>query len=110
MIKSAGVIFHQEKLLLFHFSLHRQFLYFVNHLDERFDVKMRIDTLGECHCTGVPCNLLNHCLIYMGFCEHGNTGVACIMRCVVEANMFHQRQPVAVIIVPVDKAFLIFGM
>ena len=85
-------------------------LYFVDRLHEGFNVQVGVNTFGERHCTGVSDDLLDHGLIYMRFCQHGDTGVSCIMGLVVEANLLHEGCKIAVVIISVIKVLLIGGV
>lgn len=98
-------------LLLFRYQRnHCILLYFVDRLHKGFNVQVGVNTFGEHHCTGVSDDLLDHGLIYMCFCQHGDTGVSCIMGLVVEVNLLHEGCKIAVIIVPVIKVLLIGGV
>ena len=85
-------------LLLFRYQrFHCILLYFVDRLHEGFNVQVSVNTFGERHCTGVSDDLFDHGLIYMRFCQHGDTGVSCIMGLVVEANLLHERRKIAAV-------------
>ena len=47
----------------------------VDCLHQCFNIQVGVDTFGERHGTGVSHNLLDHGLVYMGLCEHGDAGV-----------------------------------
>ena len=79
----------------------------VDCLHQRFNIKMGVDTFGERHGTGVSHNLLDHGLVYMGLCQHGDAGVPGTVRRLVISKLLHQRCEVTVVVVPVIKVLLI---
>ena len=98
-------------LLLFGYQrFHYILLYFVDRLHKGINVQVGVNTFGERHCTGVSDDLLDHGLIYMRFCQHGDTGVSCIMGLVVKADLLHEGCKIAVVIISVIKVLLIRGM
>lgn len=98
-------------LLLFRYQrFHCILLYFVDRLHKGINVQVGVNTFGERHCTGVSDDLFDHGLIYMRFCQHGDTGVSCIMGLVVKADLLHEGCKIAVVIISVIKVLLIRGM
>ena len=89
---------------------HSILLNLVDCLHQGFNVQVGVNTFGERHGTGVSNNLLNHGLIHMRFCQHGDTGVSGVVGRVVEADLLHQGCKIAVIIVSVVKVLLVRGM
>ena len=73
----------------------------VDRVHKGADVEVRIDLLGERHGTGMAYDLLDHGLVNMGFCQHGDASVAGAVRCLRVPQLIHQRDEVAVIVVPV---------
>ena len=68
---------------------------------------MGVDTFGERHGTGVSHNLLDHGLVYMGLCQHGDAGVPGTVWRLVISKLLHQGCEVTVVVVPVIKVLLI---
>lgn len=101
-----------EHLLLFRYQLFSwcTLLNLVDCLHQGFNIQVGVNTFGERHGTGVSDNLLNHGLIHMRFCQHGDTGVSGVVGRVVEADLLHQGCKIAVIIVFVVKVLLVRGM
>ena len=69
------------------------------------DVEMCINPLCQRHSAGMADDLLDHGLIHMGLRHHGDAGVSGIVRQVFKTKTVHHGSPVAVIVVPVFKAF-----
>lgn len=92
------------------FCVVRLFHHFLNLVDclyQCFNIQVGVDTFGERHCTGVSDNLLNHGLVYMGFCQHGDAGMPGTVRRLVISKLLHQGCEVTVVVVPVIKVLLI---
>ena len=79
----------------------------VDCLHQCFNIQVGVDTFGERHGTGVSHNLLDHGLVYMGFCQHGDAGVPGTVRRLVISKLLHQGCEVTVVVVPVIKVLLI---
>ena len=47
----------------------------VDCLHQCFNIQVGVDTFSERHGTGVPHNLLDHGLVCMGLCQHGDAGM-----------------------------------
>ena len=60
---------------------------------------MGVDTSGERHGTGVPHNLLDHGLVYMGLCQHGDAGVPGTVWRLVISKLLHQGCEVTIVVV-----------
>ena len=101
-----------EHLLLFCYQLFSwcTLLNLVDCLHQGFNIQVGVNTFGERHGTRVSDNLLNHGLIHMRFCQHGDAGVSGVVGRVVEADLLHQGCKIAVIIVSVVKVLLVRGM
>lgn len=82
----------------------------INCIYKLLNIKVGVYFLGQCHCAGVPHNLLDNRLSDTGFCQHGNTCVSATMRCTVNLKLLHQRMKVAVITISVLEVFAIFRM
>ncbi len=59
----------------------------VDCLHQCFNIQVGVDTFSERHCTGVSDNLLNHGLVYMGFCQHGDAGMPGTVRRLVISKL-----------------------
>ena len=68
---------------------------------------MGVDTFSERHGTGVPHNLLDHGLVYMGLCQHGDAAVQGTVRRLVISKLHHQGSEVTVEDDPVIKVLMI---
>ena len=66
----------------------------VDCLHQCFNIQVGVDTFGERHGTGVSRNLLDHGLVYMGLCQHGDAGVPGTMWRLVISNLLHQGREV----------------
>ena len=82
----------------------------VDRVHKGADVEVRIDLLSERHGTGMAYDLLDHGLVNMGFCQHGDASVAGAVRRLRVPQLIHQRDEVAVVVVPVIEMFLIRRM
>ena len=59
----------------------------VDCLHQCFNIQVGVDTFGERHGTGVSHNLLDHGLVYMGLCQHGDAGVPGTVRRLVISKL-----------------------
>ena len=67
--------------------LFHHFLNLVDCLHQCFNIQVGVDTFGERHGTGVSDNLLDHGLVYMGLCQHGDAGVPGTVRRLVISKL-----------------------
>lgn len=82
----------------------------IDRVHKGLDIQMRVHTFGERHGTGVSHDFLDHGLIHMRLCQHGDTGVSGTVGCLRVSQLFHQGCEIAVIIVSVIKVLLIRGV
>ena len=76
----------------------------VDRFQQYLHIQVGIHPLRQRHGTGVAYDLLDHGRVHSSLRQHRDTGVTCVMRSVVEAQAFHHRRPVAVVVVPVIES------
>lgn len=108
--QKCSVLLRKERISCF-FVLHG-FSFFildlVDCLHQRFNIQAGVDTFGECHSTRVSRNLLDHGLVYMALCQHGNAGMPGTVWHLVISKLLHPGCEVTVVVVPVIKVLLIW--
>ena len=76
----------------------------VDRFQQYLHIQVGIHPLRQRHGTGVAYDLLDHGRFHLSLRQHRDTGVPGVMRLVIEAQAFHYRSPVAVVVVPVIEA------
>ena len=84
------------------------FLNSVDCLYRCFNIEVGVDIFGGCRGNGVSDNLIDHGLVCMDFCHHGDTGMPSTVRHLVISKLLHQGGEVTVVVVPVIKVLLIW--
>lgn len=85
-------------------------LYLIDSLQQLLHINVRIDFLGQRHCTRMTDDLLYQRRRYLFLGHHRDTRMTGIMWLVSAANQLHNRCPVGIVIVTVDELLAVGSM